>query len=263
MNVAHGDLLLEMELELNGGNSAPHRHQPLKTCRICAPREMSNSNDDCIDPQAAAATENLHANLLANDHESKHLHYSAMLSHVADHLQAFSLLALKMSKTALSDKEKKKIIDLTTSKSYGDEPEVLGQNIPEDIVADILSHQNESIRESMTTTMGAHLITGETGGETGLKWTATLWQDFEYEDNSLDKVQQMRLAYDNLLGRALDIYARGNLDLRPKVSAALARIQDQIPRRIGEPDTFTQEDLNELFRRFIFHYTLWGRRYNS
>lgn len=129
MNVAHGDLLLEMELELNGGNSAPHRHQPLKTCRICAPRETSNSNDDCIDPQAAAATENLHANLLANDHESKHLHYGAMLSHVADHLQAFSLLALKMSKTALSDKEKKKIIDLTTSKSYDDEPEVLGQNI--------------------------------------------------------------------------------------------------------------------------------------
>lgn len=99
----------------------------------------------------------------------------------------------------------------------------------------------------MATTMGAHLITGETGGEIGLKWTATLWQDFEYEDNSLDKVQQMRLAYDNLLGRALDIYAGGNLDLRPKVSAALARIQDQTPRRIGEPDTFTQEDLNDFF----------------
>ncbi|UKZ69409.1 uncharacterized protein TrAtP1_010419 [Trichoderma atroviride] len=166
-----------------------------------------------------------------------------MLSHIADHLQTLGLLALEMSKTALSAKEKQKIIAQTTSKSYDDDAEGLGQNSPEQILADVLSHRDESIKESIATTMGVHLITGDAG----LERKATLWQVFEDEDISLDKVQQMRLTYYNLLGRALDIHACGNLDLPPKASAALARMEGQVPRRIGEPDTFTRNDLYDFF----------------
>lgn len=244
MNVAHGDLLLQMELASNGGNAAPNRHQPLKTCLICAPRETNDSSNDCNDPQTAAATEHLHENLLANDHELKSLDYGAMLSHIADHLQTLGLLALEISETALSAEEKKKMIaQNTASKSYDDDPEVLGQNATEDILADVLSHQDESIRESMANATRAQSI----DGETGLERKATLWLDFGDKAMLLDKVQRIRLTYDKLLKSAWDIHARGNLDLPPKASAALVRLKGQVPRRIGEADAFTQEDLHDFF----------------
>lgn len=254
MNAAYGDLLLKMELALNGGNPAPNRHQPLKTCLICAPKETSDSGSECNDPQAEAATENLHETLLANDHALKNLNYGAMLSHIADHLQAFGLLALEMSETALSAKEKNKIIAQTTSKSYDDDPEVLGQNTPEEILADVLSHQDESIRESIAITMGAHSI----NGETGLERKAILRREFGDQD-ILDEVQQIRLTCDNLLERAIDIHAGGIFDLPRNASAALARMQDQVPRRIGEPDTFIRKDLYDFFDG-LFSTILYGEK---
>lgn len=92
---AHSDLLLQMELAFNGGNSAPDRHHPLKTCLICAPRKTGDSSGDCNGPQAAVATENLHETPLANDRISKYLKHSAMLIHIADHLNILGLLAWK------------------------------------------------------------------------------------------------------------------------------------------------------------------------
>lgn len=236
----HSDLSLQMELAFNGGNSAPDRHHPLKTCHICAPRKTSDSSGDCNGPQAAVATENLHETPLASDRESKYLKHSAMLIHIADHLNILGLLALEMSEDAIPGEVKNKMISQTAVNSFDNEPDVLGRVNREESLTDVVSRKEEPI----THTMGALLI----DEETELKRKDTLERPLGDKDMLLDKMQQTCLEYDNLLEKALDIHVGGRL-FDPPLDAlsAFNRLQDRVPRRIGEPDTFTLKDLYDFF----------------
>lgn len=124
--------------------------------------------------------------------------------------------------------------------SFGNESDFLGRDNLEESLADIVSHQEEPV----THTMGALLI----DEETELERKDALERPLGNKDMLLDEMQQIRFEYDYFLVNALNIHVGGRLfDPLLDTATAFRRLQSQVPRRIGKPDTFTLKDLYDFF----------------